>query len=120
MNPLQLLNAISGETLQHKTLIHVQVIINGILVKAMVDSGATHNFVATNEASRLGLKLANDDSRIKAVNSKAQRIQGIAKDVLLQVSEWKGKCNLLCVPLDDFNIILGIDFFLKSKSALIP
>ena len=99
---------------------HVQVLLNGIRVKAMVDSGATHNFVATSEASRLDLKLVDDDSRIKAVNSKAQRIQGIAKDVLLQVGEWKGKINLLCVPFDDFNLILGIDFFLKSKAALIP
>ena len=86
----------------------------------MVDSGATYNFVATRKASRLGPKLVDDDNRIKAVNSKAQRIQGIANDALLQVSEWKGKCNLLCVPLDDFNLILGIDFFLKSKASLIP
>ena len=99
---------------------HVQVLINRIRVKVMVDSGDSHNFVATNEASRLGLKLVDDDSRIKAVNSKAQRILGIAKDVLLQVGECKGKCNLLCVPLDDFNLILGIDFFLKPKAALIP
>ena len=68
----------------------------------------------------MGLKLVNDDSWIRVVNSEAQRIQGIAKDVLLQVGELKGKCNLLCVPLDDFNMILGIDFFLKSKAALIP
>ena len=37
----------------------------------MVDSGATHNFVATNVALILGLKLVEDDSRIKAMNSKA-------------------------------------------------
>ena len=120
VNPLQLLNAISGENQPQKTLMHVQVLFNGIRVKAMVDSGATHNFVATSEASRLDLKLVDDDSWIKAVNSKAQRIQGIAKDVLLQVGEWKGKINLLCVPLDDFNLIIGIDFFLKSKATLIP
>ena len=53
----------------------------------MVDSSATHNFVATSEASRLGLKLVDNDNRIKAVNSKAQRIQAIAKDVLFQVGE---------------------------------
>ena len=99
---------------------HVHVMINGIRVKAMVHSGATYNFIATNEASRSGLKLVDDDSWIKAVKSKAQKIQGIAKDVLLQVGEWKGKCNLPCVLLDDFNLILGIDFFLKSKAALIP
>ena len=62
---------------------HVQVLVNEIRVKAMIDNGATHNFVATSEASRLGLKLVDDDSQIKVVNSKAQRIQGIAKDVLL-------------------------------------
>ena len=120
VNPLQLLNAISGENQPHKTLMHVQVLLNGIRVKTMVDSGAMHNFVATSEALRLDLKLVNDDSWIKAVNNKAQRIQGISKDVLLQVGEWNGKINLLCVPLDDFNLILGIDFFLKSKAALIP
>ena len=37
----------------------------------MVDGGATHNFVATSEALILGLKLVEDDSRIKVVNSKA-------------------------------------------------
>ena len=36
VNPLQLLNAIGGENLLHKTLMHVQVLINGIRVKAMV------------------------------------------------------------------------------------
>ncbi|XP_019078499.1 uncharacterized protein LOC109123393 [Vitis vinifera] len=49
VNPLQLLN-----------------------VKTLVDSGATHNFVATKEANKLGLKLENDTSRIKAANSLIQ------------------------------------------------
>ncbi|RVW60183.1 RNA-directed DNA polymerase-like [Vitis vinifera] len=48
---------------------------------ALVDNDATHNFVATREASMLGLKLEKDTSRIKAVNSKAQKIQGVAKNV---------------------------------------
>ncbi|KAL6319624.1 hypothetical protein AAG906_020701 [Vitis piasezkii] len=52
--------------------------------------GATHNFVATKEAARLGLKLEEDTSRIKAVNSKAQKIQGVAKNVPMQVGGWKG------------------------------
>ena len=62
VNPLQMLNAISGENQSQKTLMHVQVLINGIRVKAMVDSGAMHNFVETSEASRLDLKLVDDDS----------------------------------------------------------
>ncbi|KAL6332342.1 hypothetical protein AAG906_004908 [Vitis piasezkii] len=72
------------------------------------------------EATRLGLKLEENTSRIKEVNSKAQKIQGIAKNVLMQVGDWKGTCSLLCVPLDDFDLIIGVDFLLKAKVALIP
>ncbi|RVW42513.1 Transposon Tf2-12 polyprotein [Vitis vinifera] len=64
VNPLQLLN-----------VIHVV---------------ATHNFVATKEAARLGLRLEEDTSRIKAVNSKAQKIQGVAKNVPMKIGDWEG------------------------------
>ena len=85
-----------------------------------MDNDATHNFVATREASMLGLKLEKDTSRIKAVNSKTQKIQGVAKNVPMQMGDWKGTCSLLCVPLDDFYLILGVDFLLRAKVALIP
>ena len=47
VNPLQLLNVLHGETPIQKALMHVHVIMNGVQVKAMMDSGATDNFVAT-------------------------------------------------------------------------
>ena len=120
VNPLQLLNVIHGETPVQKSLMHIHAIVTGVQVKALVDSGVTHNFVATKEAARLGLKLEEDTSRIKVVNSKAQKIQGIAKNVPMQIGDWKGMCSLLCVPLDDFDLILGVDFLLRAKVALIP
>ena len=52
---------------------HVHAIVNGVQVKALVDSGATHNFVATKEATRLVLKLEEGTNQIKAVNSKTQK-----------------------------------------------
>ncbi|KAL6312213.1 hypothetical protein AAG906_025555 [Vitis piasezkii] len=55
-------------------------------VGTLVDSGATHNFMATKEANKLGLKLENDTIWIKAANSKAQKIQWVAKNVLMQVA----------------------------------
>ena len=91
-----------------------------VRVKAMVDSEATHNFVATKESERLGLNVEEDPNRIKVMNNKAQKIHGIAKKVSLQVNNWQGNCNMLCVPLDDLDLILGIDFFFKTKVALLP
>ena len=66
------------------------------------------------------LNLEEDTSQFKTMNSKAQKIQEVAKNLPLQVGKWKGKCTLLCVPLDDFDLILGVDFFLKAKVALLP
>ena len=38
----------------------------------------------------------------------------------MQIGDWKGTCSLLCVPLDDFDLILRIDFLLRAKVTLIP
>ena len=74
VNPLQLLNVIRGQTTATKSLMFVETLANGVRVKAMVDSDATHNFVATRESERLGLNLEKDISQIKVVNSKSQKI----------------------------------------------
>ncbi|KAL0373605.1 UNVERIFIED_CONTAM: hypothetical protein Sradi_3276200 [Sesamum radiatum] len=63
---------------KQKGLMYVRVLINSKAVMAMVDTGATHNFVADREVQKLGLTLAHHSSRIKAVNSDAKPIQGVA------------------------------------------
>ncbi|KAL0362016.1 UNVERIFIED_CONTAM: hypothetical protein Scaly_1156800 [Sesamum calycinum] len=50
---------------------------DGEVVMAMLDTGATHKFVADREIQKLGLTLAQHSSRIKAVNSEAKLIQGV-------------------------------------------
>jgi hypothetical protein len=57
---------------------------------------------------------------MKAVNAKAQRIMGTAYGVPLTLEKWQGKHDLLVVTLDDFDLILGLDFLKKAKIALMP
>jgi hypothetical protein len=45
---------------------------------------------------------------------------GIAYAVSLKVGEWLGKVNFLVVPLDDFDIILGNEFFVLAKAIPMP
>ena len=52
-------------------LMYVELLTGGQKIVALVDSGATHNFISTRETARLGLKLAKDDSKLKVVNSQA-------------------------------------------------
>ena len=84
MNLLKLLNAIQAQP-THKGFIHVEVELSGQKVVALVDSGATHNFVVARATIRLGLKLCKDGSKLKVMNSEAQETQGLAKDVVNQM-----------------------------------
>ena len=56
---------------------HVAMTINGKEAKAMINTGATNNFVSRHETERLGLKIVQNSSRMKAVNSAAKPIQGL-------------------------------------------
>ena len=87
-------------------LMFVKIHINGKSANALVDSGATHNFIDVPEAQRLGLVLIEDASQIKAVNSKACPVQGVAKNVKVKVGDWNGSLDFTAVPLDDFRIAL--------------
>lgn len=94
--------------------------INGKTTQAMVDTGATHSFIAPTEAKRLNLRLERDSSRMKAVNSQATPIQGSAKAVPIKVGTWRGKIDLLAVPLDEFKVIIGMDFLRQNKAVPMP
>ena len=81
-NLLQLLNVIRAKA-THKGLMYVELLTGGQKIVALVDSGATHNFISTRETARLELKLAKDDSKLKAVNSQAQETHGLAKNMTI-------------------------------------
>lgn len=57
MNPLQLLNMIQTNALMQKKMMYVQVLVNGVWMKVMMDSETTHNIMASKETVKLGLEL---------------------------------------------------------------
>ncbi|KAL0416524.1 UNVERIFIED_CONTAM: hypothetical protein Slati_3484300 [Sesamum latifolium] len=115
VNPLELLGVMQKKPPKQKDLMHAQVQINDKEVMEMLDTGATHNFVADREIQKLGLTLTQHSNCIKAVNSEAKPIQGVAC-VDLKVGSWTGKCNLMAVPLNEFDVILKMDFMLLAHA----
>ncbi|KAK4394443.1 hypothetical protein Sango_1598600 [Sesamum angolense] len=103
-----------------KGLMFVDVKIHGKPVRAMIDTGATHNYLASAEVERLGLVLEKGVGRVKAINSAAQPIAGVAKSVLIKVGPFKGKTNLSVVVMDDFKLILGLEFLRDTCIAVLP
>ncbi|KAL2532632.1 Uncharacterized protein Adt_05983 [Abeliophyllum distichum] len=93
-----------------KGLMYIDVKINRKPIEAMVDTGAIHNYLASLEVERLGLVLEKSSGKVKVINSVAQRTTGIDKSVLIRVGLSKGRTNLSAVQMDNFKLIIGLEF----------
>ncbi|KAK9692243.1 hypothetical protein RND81_09G251100 [Saponaria officinalis] len=89
-------------------MLYVDMMINGRRARALIDTGATHDYVAPGEARRLGM----------SVNSSAKRICGMAGDTLVQLGSWKGRLDFSVVRMNDSKLILGLDFMVKTKTLV--
>nr|XP_009599286.1 uncharacterized protein LOC104094969 [Nicotiana tomentosiformis] len=94
--------------------------INNKPARAMVDTGATHNFVTEAAAKRLELKLAPTNSRVKTVNAEVQNARGVANGVGVKLGTWKGMTNFTVTAMDIFDIILGQEFFRHCHTLIDP
>nr|GEW18465.1 hypothetical protein CTI12_AA187700 [Tanacetum cinerariifolium] len=124
MGSIRILNAIKAKTevpkVVGKGLQYVKATINGVKVRALVDSGVTHNFMADDEAKRLWINATKRSGTIKAVNSSAKAIHGVAKDVRGKIGKWEGMIDLSVVPMDDFKVVLGLEFLDKVRAFPMP
>ncbi|KAG6506505.1 hypothetical protein ZIOFF_031829 [Zingiber officinale] len=119
--PLELLTNMSEDMVRaHSQLLHVSVMLNGKSAYAMVDTGATHTFVSAKLVQEFGLSVSKCPKYIKSVNAKAQAVVGMAYNVPLTVGTQVGKANMMVIPLEDFQIILGMDFLRKTKMVPMP
>ena len=124
MGSMQLLNALkvkqAKEQLQRKGLMYVEAKVNRMSTKAMIDTGATHNFVSEEEARRLKLRISKEAGWLKAVNSVAKTSQEVARGVTMMIGPWEGKVNFMVAPIDDFKRVLGMDFLRQVKAVPLP
>ncbi|KAK3030120.1 hypothetical protein RJ639_038869 [Escallonia herrerae] len=103
-----------------KGLMYVDIKVNGKAIRGMVDIGATHNYISSTEVERLGLTLEKWCGRVKAINSAAQPVAGIARSVLIKIGPYEGRTNFSVVIMDDFKLILGLEFLRDTKTTVMP
>ncbi|KAA0066694.1 uncharacterized protein E5676_scaffold384G00210 [Cucumis melo var. makuwa] len=102
-------------------LLYVDTWINQKQTKStMVDSSATHNFIIEAEARRLRLRWERDSGKMKAVNSIALPIVGLVKRTTIKLGGWKGPVDFMVVKMDDFDVVLGMEFLLEHQVIPIP
>uniref|UniRef100_A0A803NAQ1 Reverse transcriptase RNase H-like domain-containing protein n=1 Tax=Chenopodium quinoa TaxID=63459 RepID=A0A803NAQ1_CHEQI len=92
------------------SLMFVDTLVNGRASKALVDCGASHNFITEKKAMNLGIKYTKEPGRIKTVNTSPVPILGVAHKVPICLGQWSGTINLTVVHMDDFSLVLGLEF----------
>ncbi|KAK2988316.1 hypothetical protein RJ640_000303 [Escallonia rubra] len=131
MGSLQILNALhakavakvptgKGQASTGKGLLYVEAKLNGKPAQVMVDTGATHNFVTMEEAKRLGLKVVGGGGWLKSVNTNAKPLQGAARQVEMCLGSWRGLVDFSVAPMDDFKVVIGLDFLRKVNALVSP
>ncbi|KAK9705332.1 hypothetical protein RND81_07G049000 [Saponaria officinalis] len=101
--------------------LYVDMMINGRRARTLIDTGATHNYVAPGEARRLGMVWDREEDYVmKYVNSSAKCICGMAGDTSVQLGSWKGRLDFSVESMDDSKLILGLDFMVKTKTVVVP
>ncbi|KAG8634265.1 hypothetical protein MANES_17G022547v8 [Manihot esculenta] len=77
-------------------LMYVDLTINGKLARALVDTGATNNFIADSLFSR------------------------VAQSVACAMGPWRGEVNFTVTPLDDFDVVIEMKFLKTARAVPIP
>ncbi|KAK2979366.1 hypothetical protein RJ640_018446 [Escallonia rubra] len=103
-----------------KGLMYVDIKVNGKAIRATVDTRATHNYISSIEVERLGLTLEKGCGMLKAINSAPQPVAGISRSVLIKIGPYEGRTNFSVVIMDDFKLILGLEFLRDTKTTVMP
>ncbi|XP_070671984.1 uncharacterized protein [Malus domestica] len=125
MGCIRLLNAIQTTLPQPKAQVgggslFVDVKTGDKTTRVLVDTGATHNFMTSEEATRLGLRVTKEPGSVKTVNSAATPIVGVARNVRVDIGTWKGKIDFTVVKIDDYGVVIGLEFMDKVRAFPIP
>ncbi|KAF2319180.1 hypothetical protein GH714_013783 [Hevea brasiliensis] len=89
-------------------------------VQALVDTGASDNFLKLEEAQKMGIAFSGQGSWLKAVNSKPIPTHGVATNVAVKIGEWAGHVDFCVVSMDDYSCVLGMSFMDRVKAIPMP
>ena len=119
LNPLQLVNSFHKPNLVNK-LMYVLVQVNGVVVRAMVDTGATECCLSSNIAAAASLIVESYASLVVPLNDKDHRVDGIARAVPFRMRDWTGHCDFMVMYLRDFELVLDMDFLMVAQVGILP
>ena len=99
---------------------YVLVQVNGAVVRAMVDTGATKCCLSSTIPAAVGLAVEPYASVVVPLNGEQHRVDGMARAVPLRMGDWTGHYDFMVMYLGDFELVLDMDFIMGAKLGILP
>ncbi|KAK3010294.1 hypothetical protein RJ639_010799 [Escallonia herrerae] len=94
---------------KRRGLLYATVDVIGKTQEALVDTGATHNFMSPRVFEWLRLKPTKDGSWFTTMNAKERLTKGVVKNVDLRIGGWTGKVDFNIIDMDELGVMLRMD-----------
>ncbi|XP_027905956.1 uncharacterized protein LOC114165566 [Vigna unguiculata] len=110
----------STDAIQSGNLILDKCLLFNHSVLLLFDSGATHSFVSKECVSRLGLVVCDlgCDLTISTPASGQVSTNSVCVGCSIEVARRRFKVNLICLPLEGLNVILGMDWLSNNHVVI--
>ena len=92
-------------------------LIAGMKCCVLYDSGATHSFVSNTYVKKLGLPVCELQCELVVSTSTSSlvRTSSLCARCPVEVEERKYKVNLICLPLQELEVIIGMDWLSANR-----
>ena len=85
-----------------------------------LDTGATASIMSYRAAVRRNLNILPSTVRIKSQNNQIDTVKGITEVLVVKIGNFACRMNFLITNTEDHEVLLGLDWFFKSKACLCP
>ncbi|EEC80348.1 hypothetical protein OsI_22431 [Oryza sativa Indica Group] len=103
------LHALTG--IRTSKTMRLAVIIGGVTMSALVDSGSTHTFVATEAARRLGLSPTTKSGlNVMVANGDQVTSSGICSGIPIKIDSEDFIIDCYVIPLEGYDVVLGVQW----------
>jgi len=86
----------------------------------LFDSGATHSFISDACVTKLSLKKRDLDCELLVSTSSSGQVatSSVCVGCLMKVVGRRFKVNLICLPMEGLDVILGMDWLLGNHVVI--
>ncbi|XP_027936185.1 uncharacterized protein LOC114191205 [Vigna unguiculata] len=108
------------EAAQLGNLVHATFLLFDHEVVVLYDSGATHSFVSNECVRRLGLVMRELACELIVATPASREVSTMSVCVgcLMEVASRRFKVNLICLPMEGLDVILGMDWLASNHVVI--